>query len=199
MRMSSSQYRPLFCICWQSNTTASQRSCQYTWIQSSWIQAIQTWSLSSFVTRVNMQNWLCTLGVWHSWIKSTRICWCSFFRWFCLCPRHSFRFAPFLSAKNIPERVSVARAHCVVHDDVEGGVDVGKYFLDPLNGHVEIMVATSNVHIGESEPHDTQHRQGKKANCEQHRIADQHLGQRHLPGRDRQRRTAACRWCPRSP
>ena len=47
------------------------------------------------------------------------------------------------------------------------------------------MVATSNIHLRQKEPNDTKQGEGRNAYDEQHRNANQHLGQRHLDDDER--------------
>ena len=116
----------------------------------------------------------------------------SFMHWLCQTERF-FDFVSLLSSDQRPEGFPVVRSHGVVHEDVEGRVDVGDSLQDPETGEEEVVVATTGVHLGQKEPDEAEQGDGRNAHDEQHRAADQHLGQRHLPGRDRQRRTAACR------
>ena len=99
----------------------------------------------------------------------------------------------FLSSEERPKHLPVARTHGVINEDVEGGVDVGNCLQDPEAGQEEVVMATSVVHFWQKEPGEAEQGDGRNANDEQHRASNQHLGQRQLPGRNRQRRSAPCR------
>ena len=94
------------------------------------------------------------------------------------CLRYIRRFlsvVPLLSSDQRPEGFPVARSHGVVHEDVEGGVDVGDCPEDPQAGEEEVVVATTEVHLGQKEPGKAEQGDGRNAHDEQHRGADQHL------------------------
>ena len=57
-----------------------------------------------------------------------------------------------LPAQQGPEGLPVARAHGVVHRDVEGGVDVGHHVHRPDEHHEEVVVTATGVHLRHEQP-----------------------------------------------
>ena len=111
------------------------------------------WQLTT--SQTHRGNGMCYLSL--RVVDSPSFCYSLFRKMFaCFCYALSFLgFFPFQHSEQRPKRLPVARSHGVIHKDVERRIDVGEWFCDPKTRQVEIVVATSNVHLRQKEPEKT--------------------------------------------